>query len=118
MTAHDEGPAVSLDDIAAIRRQLFRRWGPAYLALGLKLLAFWILGIAGLYGLVVYLHPEWPQASALTVVVVVMSVLVLVPFVMHVANGMWLDFRIARRLDEMAQRLHAGEEVRASDVKL
>lgn len=115
---HHENPTVSLEDIAAIRRQLFRRWAPAYLMLGLKLLAIWFLGTAGLYLLVVYLHPELTRASARTGVLVVMSVVVLVPFAIHVAKGMWLDVRIARRLDEMARRLHAGEEVRASEARL
>jgi hypothetical protein len=115
--AATEDPLVSLDDIAAIRGQLFRRWGPAYLALGLKMLVLWLVGTVALYFLVIYLYPDLTRSSVRLGVLGLVSVMVFVPFAMYVAKGLWLDYRIARRLAEMALRLHAGEEVRASEVR-
>ena len=116
MNASHEDPIVSLDDIAYIRRQLFRRWTSTIVTLGLKLLALWFLGLIVLYTVYAYTRSEWTPPTRIKVVALVMSAMALAPFLIHVGSGLWLDFRIARRLDSMAKRTRDGESVRASEV--
>jgi uncharacterized membrane protein len=116
MRSHSEALVVSHHDIAAIRQQLFRRWIPSCFALARKLFAVWVAGSVGLYLLVVYLHPDWKHASAGAGVLALMSVMVGVPFTIYVAKHAWLDYRIARRLEDMAQRLRAGKDVRVGEA--
>jgi hypothetical protein len=118
MTAHHDDPVVSLDDIAEVRRQLFRRWIPGMSASALKLLGLWLVVSAALYYFLVWLNPERSRESTLVVVLVAVAFTVLIPFSIHVWSALRLDHRIARRLDEMARRVRAGEPVRASEVRL
>lgn len=118
MSAPHEDPLASLDDIAAVRRQLFRRWYPTFTALGRQLVLWWILGTVAFFCTFWYSHPEWPYGKNLAVSAILMSALVIVGFTTHVSSCWWLDYRIARRLDDMARRTRAGEAVRASEVRL
>jgi hypothetical protein len=112
-----DDPAVSLDDISAIQRQLYRRWLPAILRVGLKMLALWLAGSVGFYFMAKYLEFEWALAPAHTVAAVSMALITLIPYLMWVVSGLWLDFRISRALDRMASRLRDGQTVRASEVR-
>jgi hypothetical protein len=116
-TPLDDSP-VTLEAIAEIRGQLFHRWIPAFVSLGLKLLTLFAAGGLGLYFLFLYARPEWGRAFTFWVVVAYMAAIVALPFSLYVAQSLWLDFRIARRMDGMAQRVRSGESVHASELAL
>lgn len=118
VNAFHEDPIVSLDDIATIRRHLFRRWISNIAALALRLLVVWTVGMVAIYFVYAYVRPEWTPQRRLWVVALVMSAMVLVPLLIRVWGAMWLDLRIARRLDSMAKRTREGEPVRASEVEM
>jgi hypothetical protein len=116
MQTPHEDPLVTLADIAEVRSQLYRRWVPIFLKLGLKLIALGALGAVVLYVAISFVRPEWSSAFAFRVVVLLELAITVAPMLVYVTQCLWLDRRLAHRLDSMAQRVHAGEAVRASDV--
>ena len=118
MATLHEDPPVSLEDITQIQRRLFRRWWPAFASVGVKMLGIWLAGSLAVYFVALYLGREWTFAPTHTVAVVSMGAVTLLPYLLWVVQGLWLDYRLSRRLDEMARQLRAGEVVRASRVRL
>jgi hypothetical protein len=113
-----DNPVVSLADISAIQRFLFRRWLPAFGKAGLQVLVLVALGTAVLFLLLRYLHDDWSTGFTLGLSGLTTFAIGLLAFSMFVSQMMWLDFRILRRLKSMSVRVRSGETVRASEVKL
>jgi hypothetical protein len=104
---------VDMTSIMAIRSELYRRWAPMYFYLVMK-----IVPIASLCGLIVHWALVWltPGADHISAVVLPMvtGLAALLLCVWSLPSMLWLDFKIGRRLDDMARRIAAGETVYAN----
>jgi hypothetical protein len=118
MVTEEVDPIVSLEDICAIQRFLFKRWLPAFAKAGLKILALIAFGGAGLFLFLRNVYSDWSMGYTLALSGLTLSAIVLLPFAMYVSRMMWLDFRISRRLQKTETRVRAGETVHASEVRL
>jgi hypothetical protein len=118
MVTQEDDPIVSLEDISAIQRFLFKRWLPAFAKAGLQILALVAFGGAGLFLFLRFMYSEWSTGYTLALSGLTVFAIGLLPYTMYVSQMMWLDFRIFRRLQGMATRVRAGETVHASEVRL
>jgi hypothetical protein len=112
--ATDSEPAMPVDlpSIAAIKGELYRRWAPIYFSLVIKLVP-----ISFAFGLLVHWALVWltPGADHVSAIVLPMvtGCTALLLCLWTLPSMLWLDFKIARKLDDMARRIAAGETVYA-----
>lgn len=118
METSTDNPVVTLEDIASIRRQLFRRWfRPMALTLA-KLLAFATLGAIALFLVLRWGYSTHAAGWVTRTSILSVIAMVTIPFALFAAQMLRLDWRLMRRLDTMARRVRAGETVRAGDIEL
>ncbi len=111
-------PAVTLEDIASIRRQLFRRWFRPMAVTLAKWAAFATLGAIALYLVLRWRYPSHVAGGVARISILSVFAIFIVPFAFFAAQMLRLDWRLMRRLDTMARRVRAGEAVRAGDIEL
>jgi hypothetical protein len=108
--------AVDLPSIAAVKRQLFRRWIPHYASLVLKIVPFASLCGFGLHWLLRWLSHSPAFASPL-ILPLAFGIAALLICLWTLPAMLWLDLGINKRLTEMAKRVAAGETVYGSEVQ-
>jgi hypothetical protein len=105
---------VDLPSIAAIKTELYRRWVPAYSYLTIKIVPAALLCGVVVHWVLVWLTPGADHVSSL-VLPMIAGAGALSICLWSLASMLWLDFKIDRRLDDMARRIAAGETVYANE---
>ncbi len=113
-----DDPVVTMDDLKTVRQQLFRRWQRPLASLLGKLLLFALPAAFLFYLTLKWAYPTRSNHVISMQVAIVIPAVFAVPFAIYAFHLLRLDFRIAKRLDDMAARLRLGEVVKASDLKL
>jgi hypothetical protein len=108
--------AVDLPSIAAVKRQLFRRWIPHYASLVLKIVPIALLCGFGLNWLLRWLTHSPAFVSPL-ILPLACGIAAMLICLWTLPAMLWLDVGINKRLTEMAKRVAAGETVYASEVQ-
>jgi Zn-dependent protease with chaperone function len=108
--------AVDLPSIAAVKRQLFRRWISHYASLVVKIVPIASLCGFGLHWLIRWLNPGPAYVSPL-ILPLAFGIAALLICLWTLPAMLWLDVGIDKRLTEMARRVAAGEAVYASEVE-
>jgi hypothetical protein len=108
--------ALDLPSIAAVKRQLFRRWVPHYATLVVTFVPIASLCGFGHHWLIRWLSPGPAYVSPL-ILPLVFGTAALLTCLWTLPAMLWLDAGINRRLTEMAKRVAAGEAVYASEVQ-
>jgi len=116
MEAAEPDVALDLPSIAAVRRQLFKRWIPHYASLVVRIVPIASLSGFGIHWLIRWGAPGSPYVSPL-ILPSIFGMAGLLICLWTLPALIWLDIVIYRRLTEMARRVAAGEVVYASEVQ-
>jgi hypothetical protein len=118
----DRGPETEADPVCDapgiedIRRQLFVRWIPHYGILLLKMVPLALVSGAVLFLVMRWRNPAIPY-SALAWMLSISTGLFVILSLWTLPAMLWLDYKLNRRLKDMARRAVAGEIVRASEIR-
>jgi hypothetical protein len=114
---NEADPVCDVPGIEEIRRQLFVRWIPHYGWLLLKIVPWALAGALGLFFVMRWKNPAIPY-SALPLMLSITTALFVILALWTLPTMLWLDYKLNRRLKDMARRAAAGEIARASEVRL